>query len=55
MADFAEHYGIRLRTRPPMAWAEFRDLTEGLLACDSRLYRATRPPEPEPEDPPLFS
>jgi hypothetical protein len=38
-----------------MTWAEFRDLVEGLLACDSRLYRATRPPEPEPEAPPLFS
>lgn len=56
VADFAEHYGIRLRTRPAMGWAEFRDLTEGLLACDSRLYRATRPPEPEAEEPPpLFS
>jgi hypothetical protein len=32
-----------------MSWAEFRDLTLGLLTCDSRLWRATRPAAPEPE------
>jgi hypothetical protein len=47
VADFAEHYGIRLHTRPRMTWAEFRSLVAGLLAVESRLWRATRPPEPE--------
>lgn len=51
MADFAEHYSIRLHTRPALSWAEFRDLTAGLLAADTRLYRATRPPDPEPSLP----
>jgi hypothetical protein len=31
-----------------MTWAEFRDLVSGLLACESRLWRSTRPAEPEP-------
>lgn len=47
VADFAEHYGIRLHTRPAMTWAEFQVLVEGLLAMQSRLWRATRPPEQE--------
>jgi hypothetical protein len=33
-----------------MTWAEFRTLVTGLLQTDSsRLWRATRPPEPEPD------
>ncbi|MCB8775817.1 hypothetical protein LJD49_29295, partial [Escherichia coli] len=30
VADFAEHYTIRLRAAPVMSWAEFADLVAGL-------------------------
>lgn len=44
VADFADVYGIRLhREQPP--WCEFRDLIQGLLAGESRLWRALKPPE----------
>jgi hypothetical protein len=50
VADFAAVYGIRLLTRPAMSWAEFRLLTEGVLADPaSRLSRAFAPPPPDPE------
>jgi hypothetical protein len=50
VADFADTYGIRLYTRPVMTWHEFRALTHGVLAVESRLWRATKPPEPENEN-----
>jgi hypothetical protein len=33
-----------------MSWHEFRDLCLGLFACESRIWRATRPPEPTPAE-----
>ena len=55
VADFAEHYRIRLHQRPAMSWAEFRDLLFGLLRTESRLRALTAPPPPEPEAGGLFA
>jgi hypothetical protein len=33
-----------------MTWAEFRALVTGLLAVESRLWRATRPPDKSESD-----
>jgi hypothetical protein len=44
-------YGLRLkRDLPGMDWREFSTYVTGLLAADTRLYRATKPPE-NPDSP----
>lgn len=49
VADFADYYTIRLH-RDPVTWAEFKAYVAGLLAVESRLWRATRPETDQPPE-----
>lgn len=54
-ADFQSEYGIDLaQTGNRLSWHRFQVLTEGLLVCDSRIWRRlkheTDPDEEVPDD-----
>ena len=50
-ADFQSEYGIDLRALGDrLSWQRFVLLVEGLLHCNSRLYRALTPPDDDHTD-----